>query len=124
MASCTPRRAQRVAGHRFGRRDSRAVIAEHFADRAQLFHVADRRGGAVRVQVADRGIHARASPSAYSALRLHPMELPCLRQWRLPGSRRFRHRWRRRAPEHVPALPPRDYTAAAGDNEKPSRLAS
>ena len=47
-----------MTGHGFGCRDRRTVVAEHFTDRTQLFHVAYRRRGAVRVQVVDWGINA------------------------------------------------------------------
>ncbi len=50
-------RTQRMTGHCFGGGNCRAVVAEHFADRTQLFHVAYRGRGAVGVQVVDRSIH-------------------------------------------------------------------
>ena len=47
-----------MAGQRLGRRDRRALRAEHLADRLDLLDVADRRRGGVRVDVVDRRVHA------------------------------------------------------------------
>src|SRR5690606_15453021 len=48
--------AEAVAGQALGGADGRGLVAEHFADAADLGNVAYRGGGAVGVQVVDRGV--------------------------------------------------------------------
>ncbi len=71
-----------MTGHGFGRGDRRAVVAEHFADRTQLFHVAYRRRGTVGVQVVDWGInavhrHLHATYRAFAGWRNHVGAVRC-----------------------------------------------
>ncbi|MPM59476.1 hypothetical protein SDC9_106320 [bioreactor metagenome] len=47
-----------MAGERLGRGERRNLATEHFADRAQLGHVAHRGGGAVRIDVVDAAVNA------------------------------------------------------------------
>ena len=65
-----------MTGHGFGRGDCRAVVAEDFTDRTQLFHVAYRRRSTVRVQVVDWGVnavhrHLHAAHRAFTGWRNH-----------------------------------------------------
>src|SRR5690606_27827308 len=51
------RGAERMPGQRFRRRDRRDTRTEYFAYRSQFDDVAERRRGAVRVQIVDRTVH-------------------------------------------------------------------
>src|SRR3546814_14692128 len=65
-----PGGAERMAGQRLGRADRRHLLAEYLAERLQLLDVADRRAGAVRVDVDDRAVKpgARLTHAAHNAL--------------------------------------------------------
>ncbi len=52
------RGTQRVAGQRFGGRDRRALVAKHFAQRADFFHIPHRGRSRVRIDIIDRRVHA------------------------------------------------------------------
>ena len=90
-----------VAGQRLGRADGRQLVAEYRADRVQLGDVADRRRGAMGVDVVDRRIApgrpgSRRSRASCSAPRLRPRARPCRRRRRWRRSRSPRRRsWRR-----------------------------
>ena len=98
-----------MAGHGFGGADGNIVFAEQIADRDGLQLVADGRGGAVRIYVADisrlqLGVADRIAHHAESAFVLGSRRGDVVGVAAHAVANNFRHDLRTRAPWRAPAL--------------------